>query len=81
MDLIRNEGDVDNSKLIPIHVRFPFIEWMVSSIGSGLERANAMPSPRAMKTHLPIDLLPPSFLEKNCKVKSKRNPEVQIAYY
>lgn len=42
---------------------------------TGLEQANAMPSPRTLKTHLPFQLLPPSFLEKNCKVKSNRSSE------
>lgn len=35
MDLIQNEGDADYSKRAPTHVRFPFIEWIVPSIGSG----------------------------------------------
>ena len=35
---------------------------------AGLEQANEMPSPRTLKTHLPVQLLPPSFWEKNCKV-------------
>lgn len=42
---------------------------------TGLEQANAMPSPRTLKTHLPFQLLPPSFLEKNCQVKSNRSSE------
>lgn len=38
----------------------------------GLELAEAMPSPRTIKTHLPAQLLPPSFWEQNCKVRLKR---------
>lgn len=37
----------------------------------GVELAEAMPSPRTMKTHLPAHLLPPSFWEQNCKVRLK----------
>ncbi|XP_066233318.1 sulfotransferase 1C4 [Saccopteryx leptura] len=83
VDLIQNEGDVDKSQRAPTHVRFPFIEWIIPSIGSGLEKANAMPSPRTLKTHLPIHLLPPSFLEKNCKIiYVARNPkDNMVSYY
>lgn len=83
VDLIQNEGDVDKSQRAPIHVRIPFIEWIIPSIGSGLERANEMPSPRTLKTHLPIHLLPPSFIEKNCKIiYVARNPkDNMVSYY
>lgn len=83
VDLIQNEGDVDRSHRAPTHVRFPFIEWIVPSIVNGLEQANAMPSPRTLKTHLPIQLLPPSILEKNCKIiYVARNPkDNMVSYY
>ncbi|XP_057599238.1 sulfotransferase 1C4-like isoform X2 [Hippopotamus amphibius kiboko] len=50
---------------------------------AGLEQANATPSPRALKTHLPIHLLPPSFLENNCKIiYVARNPkDSMVSYY
>ncbi|NXD88880.1 ST1C1 Sulfotransferase, partial [Halcyon senegalensis] len=32
-----------------------------------LELAEAMPSPRTIKTHLPVQLVPPSIWEQNCK--------------
>ncbi|XP_006873094.1 PREDICTED: sulfotransferase 1C4-like [Chrysochloris asiatica] len=83
VDLIQNNGDIEKSKRAPIHVRIPFIEWVHPAIGSGLEKANALPSPRTLKTHLPIDLLPPSFLEKNCKIiYVARNPkDNMVSYY
>ncbi|KAM5253515.1 sulfotransferase 1C4 [Hipposideros larvatus] len=83
VDLIQNEGDVDKSHRAPTHIRFPFIEMIIPFIGSGLEQANAMPSPRTLKTHLPIHLLPPSFLEKNCKIiYVARNPkDNMVSYY
>ncbi|XP_007940553.1 sulfotransferase 1C4-like [Orycteropus afer afer] len=83
VDLIQNKGDTDISKRAPIYIRIPFIEWIIPEIGSGLERANVMPSPRTLKTHLPIDLLPPSFLEKNCKIiYVARNPkDNMVSYY
>lgn len=40
----------------------------------GVEKANAMPSPRILRTHLPTQLLPPSFWENNCKVRQQQLP-------
>ncbi|XP_062840118.1 sulfotransferase 1C2 isoform X2 [Anolis carolinensis] len=34
---------------------------------AGIDQAEAMPSPRILKTHLPVQLLPRSFWEQNCK--------------
>uniref|UniRef100_A0A8C6CKR6 Sulfotransferase n=1 Tax=Moschus moschiferus TaxID=68415 RepID=A0A8C6CKR6_MOSMO len=34
VDLIQNGGDVDQSQRAPTHERFPFIEWIVPSLGS-----------------------------------------------
>lgn len=83
VDLILNDGNVDQSQRAPTHERFPFIEWIMPAIGSGLEQANQMPSPRTLKTHLPIHMLPPSFLEKNCKIiYVARNPkDNMVSYY
>ncbi|XP_040831600.1 sulfotransferase 1C4 isoform X1 [Ochotona curzoniae] len=82
VDLIQNEGDVEISKRAPTHIRFPFIEWIIPSVGCGLEQAKAMPSPRVLKTHLPISLLPPSFLEEKCKViYVARNPKDNMVSY
>ncbi|XP_040831601.1 sulfotransferase 1C4 isoform X2 [Ochotona curzoniae] len=33
VDLIQNEGDVEISKRAPTHIRFPFIEWIIPSVG------------------------------------------------
>lgn len=35
----------------------------------GLDLANKMPSPRTMKSHLPVNMIPPSFWKKNSKVR------------
>lgn len=34
----------------------------------GLDLASKMPSPRTLKTHLPVQMLPPSFWKENSKV-------------
>ncbi|XP_069840586.1 sulfotransferase 1C4-like [Dendropsophus ebraccatus] len=68
VDLIILNGDVERSMRAPCFVKVPFIEINVKPIPSGVEAANAMESPRLLKTHLPIQLVPPSFWEKNVKV-------------
>uniref|UniRef100_A0A8C3VV12 Sulfotransferase n=1 Tax=Catagonus wagneri TaxID=51154 RepID=A0A8C3VV12_9CETA len=83
VDFIQSEGDADRCRRAPTHSRFPFIEWKIPFLASGLEQAEAMPSPRTLKTHLPTGLLPPSLLEKNCKIiYVARNPkDNMVSYY
>ncbi|XP_049637310.1 sulfotransferase 1C4 [Suncus etruscus] len=83
VDLIQNEGNVDHSQRAPTHERFPFIELIIPPLINGLEQANNMPSPRTLKTHLPIQLLPPSFLEKNCKIiyVARNAKDNMVSYY
>ena len=33
VDLIQNGGDVNQSQRAPTHERFPFIEWIIPSLG------------------------------------------------
>lgn len=83
VDLIQNEGNVDHSQRAPTHERFPFIELIIPPIINGLEQANNTASPRTLKTHLPIQLLPPSFLEKNCKIiyVARNAKDNMVSYY
>lgn len=83
VDLIQNEGNVDHSQRAPTHERFPFIELIIPPIINGLEQANNTPSPRTLKTHLPIELLPPSFLEKKCKIiyVARNGKDNMVSYY
>ncbi|XP_053329030.1 sulfotransferase 1C2-like [Spea bombifrons] len=67
VDLIMNNGDEEICRRAPIYERIPFIELM-HLMKPGLEEINAMPSPRVLKTHLPVQLIPASFWEHNCKV-------------
>ncbi|XP_060787536.1 cytosolic sulfotransferase 3-like [Neoarius graeffei] len=54
---------------MPIHVRVPFLESFFPGIPSGVELAEKLTTtPRLIKTHLPVQLVPKSFWEQNCKV-------------
>ncbi|XP_046518583.1 sulfotransferase 1C4-like [Equus quagga] len=82
VDLIQNDGDIKKSRRAPIQLRQPFLEW-VKPTCSGIDQANAMPSPRTLKTHLPVQLLPPSFWEKNCKIiyVARNAKDNMVSYY
>ncbi|XP_039201734.1 sulfotransferase 1C2-like isoform X2 [Crotalus tigris] len=67
VDMIQHGGDKQKCARAPIYERIPFIDlFPIKPISSGLEMAEAMPSPRTLKSHLPVQLLPPSFWD--CKV-------------
>ncbi|XP_077130102.1 sulfotransferase 1C2-like [Ranitomeya variabilis] len=83
VDLILHNGDTDKSKRGPIYERVPFLEFAVPDMPTGTELLNRRKPPRLMKSHLPVQLLPDSFLEKNCKaIYVARNPkDVLVSYY
>ncbi|XP_054849082.1 sulfotransferase 1C2-like [Eublepharis macularius] len=69
VNLIQHGGDPEKSDQVPITTRMPFIELILPKpFPSDLKKAEAMPSPRTLKFHLPVQLMPPSFWEKNCKI-------------
>nr|XP_056719776.1 sulfotransferase 1C2-like [Euleptes europaea] len=69
VDMLQQGGDPQKCARAPIYKRMPYIDlFLPKPMTSGLEDAEAMPSPRTLKTHLPVQLLPPSFWEQNCKV-------------
>ncbi|XP_066432947.1 sulfotransferase 1C1-like [Eleutherodactylus coqui] len=79
LDLIVQDGDVEKSQRALGFIKVPFLEMGHTS----LEVANTMPTPRVLKTHLPIQLMPPSFWEKDVKmVYIARNPkDCMVSYY
>ncbi|XP_071975677.1 sulfotransferase 1C1-like isoform X3 [Engystomops pustulosus] len=79
LDLIVLDGDVARSLRAPCFIKVPFLEMGHTS----LEVAESMPSPRILKTHLPVQLVPPSFWEKDVKVVYvARNPkDCMVSYY
>ncbi|NXJ13037.1 ST1D1 Sulfotransferase, partial [Odontophorus gujanensis] len=50
---------------------------------AGVELLEKTPSPRLVKTHLPVHLLPASFQEKDCKViyMARNAKDVVVSYY
>ncbi|CAJ0931945.1 unnamed protein product [Ranitomeya imitator] len=83
VDLIMLNGDVEKSMRAPCFIKVPFIELNVDPGMSGVNAANAMESPRLLKTHLPIQLLPPSFWEKNAKViyVARNAKDCMVSYF
>ncbi|XP_066487452.1 sulfotransferase 1C1-like [Tiliqua scincoides] len=69
VDMVQHRGDIEKCARAPIYERMPFIEMCLPKpLPSGVEEAEAMPSPRTLKSHLPVHLLPPSFWKQNCKI-------------
>uniref|UniRef100_A0A8C0GTZ5 Sulfotransferase n=1 Tax=Chelonoidis abingdonii TaxID=106734 RepID=A0A8C0GTZ5_CHEAB len=83
VDMIQQDGDLEKCKRAPVHHRHPFIEWARPPQPSGVEQAEAMPSPRTLKTHLPVKLLPPSFWEQKCKFLyvARNAKDCMVSYY
>ncbi|XP_062431208.1 sulfotransferase 1C4 [Rhea pennata] len=87
VDMIQNNGDMQKCRRASTYKRHPFLEWCIpkSSIQSysGLELAEAMPSPRTLKTHLPVQLVPPSFWKQNCKIiyMARNAKDNLVSYY
>lgn len=83
VDLIMLNGDVERSMRAPCFVKVPFIDLNPKPMLSGVDAANAMKSPRLLKTHLPIQLVPPSFWEKNVKViyVARNAKDCMVSYF
>uniref|UniRef100_A0A8C4T089 Sulfotransferase n=1 Tax=Erpetoichthys calabaricus TaxID=27687 RepID=A0A8C4T089_ERPCA len=84
VDSIRQGGITKEIKTIPSHERAPYLEMNSQDmIPSGLDLLEAMPSPRLVKTHLPFQLVPPSFWDKGCKViyVARNAKDVLVSYY
>ncbi|XP_068192533.1 cytosolic sulfotransferase 1-like [Antennarius striatus] len=68
---------------MPISKRVPFLEASDSYIDTGVDLAeNLSISPRIIKTHLPVQFIPKSFWEQNCKiVYLARNAKDNVVSY
>ncbi|XP_060636553.2 sulfotransferase 1 family member D1-like [Anolis sagrei] len=83
IDLIYKEGNVEACREKPIYMRVPFLEFSVPDVLSGIEQLKKAPRPCLIKTHLPVQLLPKSFWEKNCKMiyVARNAKDVAVSYY
>uniref|UniRef100_A0A8B9L1W6 Sulfotransferase n=1 Tax=Astyanax mexicanus TaxID=7994 RepID=A0A8B9L1W6_ASTMX len=68
---------------LPIYLRVPFLEASFPGMPSGVELADTLPTtPRIIKTHLPVQLIPKSFWEQNCRiVYVARNAKDNVVSY
>ncbi|XP_068192572.1 cytosolic sulfotransferase 3-like [Antennarius striatus] len=68
---------------IPIYDRVPFLDLRDVFDKSGVEQAENLPtSPRIIKTHFPVQFIPKSFWEQNCKiVYVARNAKDNVVSY
>ncbi|KAM5126735.1 sulfotransferase 1C1-like [Callospermophilus lateralis] len=84
VDMIQNDGDVQKCQRANTFDRHPFLEWSLPPpLNSGLDLANKMPSPRTLKTHLPVQMLPPSFWKENSKIiyVARNAKDCLVSYY
>ncbi|XP_078144259.1 cytosolic sulfotransferase 3-like isoform X3 [Centroberyx gerrardi] len=69
---------------IPIHERVPFLETKNPSLPTGTDLAEKLPtSPRLIKTHLPVQLVPKSFWEQNCRIVyvARNAKDTAVSYF
>ncbi|XP_037540636.1 cytosolic sulfotransferase 3-like [Nematolebias whitei] len=68
---------------IPLHERVPFLEICAPPRPKGKDLADQLTtSPRLIKTHLPVQFVPKSFWEQNCRVVYvARNPKDNVVSY
>lgn len=68
--LILSGGDFDTASTKQVYFRSPFLEFKDLTLNEvGLDIANPMPSPRVIKTHLPVKLAPKQMFQTRCKVQ------------
>ncbi|KAK6987316.1 estrogen sulfotransferase [Biomphalaria glabrata] len=77
--LINNGVDIEDAAQTNIEERFPYFEWIVP----GKQVLNKMESPRLIKTHLPLSMLPNQMKSKKPKIiYIARNPkDTVVSYY
>ncbi|XP_026533339.1 sulfotransferase 1C2-like [Notechis scutatus] len=69
VNMIQNADNLQKCAQAPIYKRMPFLDMFPPiTFPSDLDNAEARPSPRSLKSHLPVHLLAPSFWEQKCKV-------------
>ncbi|KAK2884803.1 hypothetical protein Q8A73_021277 [Channa argus] len=82
-DLLLHNGDAEACKRAPITARSPFLEFCLPQFpNTAIESLKKMDPPRLIKTHFPIQLVPPAFWEKKCKtIYVARNAKDNLVSY
>lgn len=84
VDLVLSDGDIEKSRRDAIFQKVPMLEFRVpGEVPPGSEILESVPSPRVIKTHLPVPLFPKSLWDKNVKIiYVARNPkDVAVSFY
>ncbi|XP_069508167.1 sulfotransferase 1 family member D1-like isoform X2 [Ambystoma mexicanum] len=68
VDQILSNANTEKCNRDAIYNRVPFLEFAAPGVPSGTDMLSALPSPRVIKTHLPVQLLPQTFWDNDCKV-------------
>ncbi|XP_068948355.1 sulfotransferase 1B1-like [Petaurus breviceps papuanus] len=84
VDMIQNDGDIEKCSRNAITEKVPMLELFVPGLRmTGTEALEKMPSPRLIKTHLPVDLIPKDCWKNNCKIiyMARNAKDVAVSYY
>uniref|UniRef100_A0A667YAY7 Sulfotransferase n=2 Tax=Myripristis murdjan TaxID=586833 RepID=A0A667YAY7_9TELE len=69
---------------IPIHMRVPFLDLCRPSQPTGKDLVDQLPtSPRLIKSHLPVQFVPKSFWEQNCRIVyvARNAKDTAVSYF
>ncbi|KAE8577728.1 hypothetical protein XENTR_v10023028 [Xenopus tropicalis] len=83
VDQIVAVSNSERCKTAAIYERVPFLEYAVPDMPSGTQALDQRASPRLIKTHLPVELLPKSFWDNKVKViyVARNAKDVAVSYY
>ncbi|MEQ2312304.1 Cytosolic sulfotransferase 2 [Ameca splendens] len=69
---------------LPIYERVPFLEMTIPNLVTGKDQADELPTtPRLIKTHFPVQFVPKSFWEQNCRIiyVARNAKDNMVSYY
>ena len=77
MYLLKNNLDFGKAKEKVLEDRFPYLEYPYP----GIHSVEKMPSPRLIKTHLPLDFLPDDALTGKVIYITRNPKDTVVSYY